>query len=145
MIIYGASDDLIEIEDCSRPDEIGGGGRTPDILRVGTAECGLMVKISWNDDAPDDSPPWEITVTGVIGDGFPYTFSLAPGLENADPEERDPMIVIECPHDTPWVLWSPIPDDLLDAWREFESMLRQYGYTAESWAERIRTRKEGAK
>lgn len=54
------------------------------------------------------------------------------------------MIVIDCPHDTPWVLWSPLPDHLLERWEGFKSGLRQYGYTAELWAERVQEQ-EGIK
>jgi hypothetical protein len=129
MKIYGASDDLIEIDDCKNRDEIGYGSGEYKI-RVGTKKQNLIVTVRWEDNPPDNESPWQIRVTGHIGGGFPYHMDLVP-----DDPENDPMLVIDCPHDTPWLLVYPIPDEVENAWDELQDALRRNNYTLQDFVE----------
>lgn len=98
--IYGASDDLVEVEaDDGTGDEIGSYEQETTIL-VGTIKAGVVVRFTYGPRVGEIGAggTWQARIDLVDEDiRFPWKVGV-------DTSERgySPVIVIDCPNGTPW-------------------------------------------
>jgi hypothetical protein len=93
--IYGASDDLVEIEDCDAVDEIGCYDRMVRLL-VGKPDAGLYVVMQYAGGRVPGGV-WHATIAQV-GDGIPIPWPV-----RIDVTQRgySVEVSVDCPKDTP--------------------------------------------
>lgn len=109
MRIYGASDDLLEIE-CDNGDdqdqEIGCYDKTVWV-RIGEESEGLLVLAEY---APGETACWRLAVE-PIDDGVPCPWPMRMEIKN-----YTPVLIIDCPKGTPFVFGTGVAD--MDAARK---------------------------
>lgn len=98
--IYGASDDLVEIEG-DVEDEIGPGR----MIQIGDEKMGVRVTMRYHASSKS-GPVWRASIEQV-DEGvpmFPVTLGLADPHGYPDPQSYSVKVTVDCPHGTPVIV-----------------------------------------